>query len=74
MVAEHREGEGETLPTTQYNDVRHALFLDLQFGQLLPESLLTAPINQSCRGRASIKITRSSANLAYSTIPVFISC
>src|SRR5258707_12908707 len=26
----------------------------------------TAPISQSCRGRASIKITRSSANLAYS--------
>ena len=31
----------------------------------------TAAISQSCRGWASIKITRSSANLAYST-PVYL--
>ena len=32
----------------------------------LPKPFSTAPISQSCRGWASIKITRSSANLAYS--------
>jgi hypothetical protein len=43
----------------------HLVNFDLQFGPL-PKPFSTAPISQSYRGWASIKITRSSANLAYS--------
>ena len=59
--------EAEALASTEvYVSTLLFINLDLQFGQLLPKPSLYRPISQSCRGWASIKITRSSANLAYS--------